>query len=100
VARDFKKLGLDRLSQNIATSINKPTGRLVTGDLASGEVVEVEFNGVDLEESVTVSPRRTGAIILEIALDSPQYMSYELDGTTLSVTLPGARTGTIKFWAF
>lgn len=99
MARDFKKLGLDRLSQNIATSINKPTGRLVTGDLASGEVVEVVFDNATAG-SATVSPRRTGAIILEIALDSPQYMSYELDGTTLSVTLPGARTGTIKFWVF
>ena len=98
-AFDFQSLGLDRLSQNIKRAVTNPTGTLTTGDITKGELVSVTFSG-SLEETVTVSPRRSGAIMLDIALDGIGEIYYGIIDTTLTVTLNNNNTGTIKFWVF
>ena len=99
MAFDFQKLGLDRLSQNIARSVNSPVGSLVTGDITKGEVVEVTFDS-ESEKTAIVSKRRTGAIPINVALSSVCEMFWAISETTLTVSLNTSRSGTVSFWVF
>lgn len=97
---DFQSLGIDRLAQNIARSVNKPTGTLVTGDITRGEVVEVSFSASS-EETATTKTRRVGAIPLYAFFDnSNRDMQWKTEDETLTVRLSSSATGTAKFWVF
>ena len=98
MARDFKKLGLDRISQNIATSVNRATGNLVTGDITRGEVVEVAFNN-STTGTAQVKERRVGAIPLDQPFATDSW-EWSISGTTLTVVYQGNQTGTSRFWVF
>lgn len=96
---DFQKLGFDRLSQNIARSVNNPVGTLVTDDITKGDVIEVTVEGGT--GTANVASRRVGAIPISIAFNSPAEVMWSISGTTLSVeTDPGSTTGTITFYVF
>lgn len=93
---DFQKLGLDRISQNIARSVNRVTGTLVTGDITRGAVVEVSIESN--AGSATVKARRVGAI--PISNPSANDLKWSISGTTLSVSQSGGGDGTVAFWVF
>ena len=96
MAFDFQKLGLDRIAQNIAKSVNEPRGALVTGDIGSGEVVEVQMDGST--GMATVSDRRVGALLLENS--AADDLKWSISGTTLTATQSGGGPTTVKFWVF
>jgi len=100
VASTFQKLGVDRISQNIARAVNSPRGSLVTGDITAGEVVSVTITSG--EGSATVSQRRTGAIPIGQNMSyggGDRGFSWSISGTTLSVETYGD-DGTMDFWVF
>ena len=102
MAFDFQKLGLDRLSQNVARAVNNPVGTLVTGNITKGEVVSVVIDG-DTTGSATVSARRTGAIPISVEISGASPVceyKWSISGTTLSVELNASRDATIQFWVF
>ena len=96
MASTFQKLGVDRISQNIARAVNSPRGALVTGDITSGEVVSVSISSN--EGSATVAQRRTGAILL--SNPSATDLRWSISGTTLSVEQLGGGDSTVEFWVF
>jgi hypothetical protein len=96
---DFQKLGSDRFSQNIKRAITNPVGSLSTGDISKGVAVDVEFSA-ETTQTATVAPRRTGAILLDVGLDSICEIIWHIEDTLLTVTLNASRTGTVKFWVF
>lgn len=97
---NYQKLGLDRLSQNIARAVNKPTGNLVTGDITKGKVVTIEFTAGN-GGSAEVGPRRVGAIPLSAIFDGvSREMKWDIQDTTLVLTLNSATTGLVSFWVF
>lgn len=96
---DFTRLGFDRLTGNISRAVNKPTGRLTTGDITRGELVTVSFDN-DSEASTTVKPRRQGALISDVDLDNMCEIHWTINGTVLNVTLNVSRSGSITFWVF
>jgi hypothetical protein len=95
----YKKLGSDRVMQNIASAINSGVGSVTTGNITRGEVVDVAFDS-SANEAVEVGPRRTGAIPIELDLDGLAECIWSIDGNTLNVLLNIARTGTCRFWVF
>lgn len=97
---DFQKLGNDRFSQNIKRAITNPVGNLTTGSLTAGSKVVVEFDGTSANATATVSPRRTGAILISVDLNAMNEIHWSISGTTLSVRTNTARTGTVTFWVF
>lgn len=62
---NFKKLGLDRLNQNIANAINQPTGTVVTGDITRGSIVEHTTSSNTVEE-IKIRARSTGCFPITI----------------------------------
>ena len=96
---DFKKLGLDRIATGISSAVNRPTGRLVTGDITRGTVVEVVVDG-GTTGSATVSARRTGAILISTDCIAHRY-AWSISDTTLTVTTSGSASGeAFEFWVF
>lgn len=96
---NFDKLSRDRFSQNVQRAFGTPGTGLFTGDITKGEVVEVTFSAA-MAGSATIKPRRTGAILLEVDLDTICEYMWVRDGTKLRVTLNGNRTGSLLFWVF
>jgi len=96
---DFTKLGFDRLTGNIARAVNQPTGRLVTGDITRGDVVEVNLN-IASTGSASVKPRRTGAILIGASFTGNGEYRWEINSTVLTVTANADLTGTFTFWVF
>lgn len=96
---DFQKLSNDRLYQNIKRSVDGAVGVLVTGDITKGTVVDVTFDASN-EESVTVSGRRTGAILVNSTFGATSEVIQELNDTILTVYVTGSPTGTLSFWVF
>ena len=99
MAFDFQKLGIDRLSQNVARSVNQPVGALVTGDITKGSVVEVVIDNAS-SGSTNVSARRTGALLLGMSYSGNAEYKWDIVESTLTVDLNGSVTGTFKFWVF
>jgi len=99
MAFDFQKLGIDRLSQNVARSVNQPVGALVTGDITKGSVVEVVIDNAS-SGSTKVSARRTGALLLGMSYSGNAEYKWDIVESTLTVDLNGSVTGTFKFWVF
>ena len=93
---DFQKLGLDRAAQNIARAVNSPNGRLVTGDITKGEVVEVSITSNS--GTSVVKARRVGA--MPISNPSGNDLQWSISGTTLSVSQSGGGDQTVAFWVF
>lgn len=97
---DFNKLGLDRISQNIAKAVNNPTGGVVTGDITRGEVVEVTFKNAT-EATANVKERRTVALPGSFSdLSDTKELCWGISGTKLTVKVNTSYTGTISFWVF
>jgi hypothetical protein len=98
---DFRKLGFDRVSQSIANAVNKPSGsNLTTGVIESGEVVSVTF-AASTTGTARVKGRRTGAVPISNELTAAaRSFLWSISGTTLTVTLDAAGTGTLTFWVF
>lgn len=101
---DFQKLGADRMVQNVARAINKPTGTLFTGDITKGDVVVVDnFSGG--VGTARVKARRTGALPLEFRdpSDDAHELSWYIEGTTLTVNMKSGNAGEgaiARFWVF
>jgi len=96
---DFQKLGLDRIAQNIARSVNSPTGTLTTGDITRGDVVTVQFPGTT-EASAKVKARRTGAILIDNPCTTADYRGHTISGGVLTVKFSGNISDTLTFWVF
>lgn len=95
----FQKLGLDRISQNIAKAVNDPTGTLFVGDITRGDVVTVTFSAADTG-STQVKDRRVGAAPINVDLDAVAEYIWTISDNVLSVTLNAPKTGTISFWVW
>ena len=101
MAFDFQKLGIDRLSQNVARSVNQPVGALVTGDITRGEVVTVGPDFTGNSASATVSARRTGAIMIQREGTTDTHLrAWVIEGTKLTVYQHNAAATTYTFWVF
>jgi hypothetical protein len=98
----YRKLGMDRNQMGVGQAFGSGTGSLVTGDITRGEVVEVIITVANAGGSATVSPRRTGAIPIAIALDDTnEAWNWSITGTTLSVNwTAGSTDGVMHFWVF
>ena len=103
MAFDFQKLGIDRLSQNVARSVNQPVGALVTGNITKGEVVSVTVGTSTVgatSATATVSGQRTGAILISTDCIAHRY-AWSISDTTLTVTTSGSASGeAFEFWVF
>ena len=92
-------LGLFLLATGISSAVNQPTGRLVTGDITRGSVVEVVIDNAS-SGSTNVSARRTGALLLGMSYSGNAEYKWDIVESTLTVNLNGSVTGTFKFWVF
>jgi hypothetical protein len=98
---DFQKLGSDRFSQNIKRAITNPVGNVVTGDITKGEIVTVGPDFTGNEATATVSPRRTGAIMIARTGTTDTHLrAWYIVDTTLTVTQNNAEETTYTFWVF
>lgn len=96
MAFDFQKLGVDRLAQNVARSINNPKGgNLTTGSIGDGEVVEVNV----ADATTTIRARATGAILIGTTGGNVNTLDYTVSGGKLTLTFTGTATG-LTFWVF
>lgn len=99
MARDFQKLGLDRIAVNTAKIAGAGSGNVVTGDITRGEIVEASSSTT--LASVSVRSRPTGAILIELRGDSddPKEVIWYFEGGKL---FHAVNTGTaeLRFWVF
>ena len=100
---DFQKLGLDRISQNIARSVNSATGNLVTGDITKGEVVEHTTSGSGVEY-VNIRSRSTGAVPISVWFTNSGSAdwNFELQSSNnrIAVKTSSATPCVFKFWVW
>jgi hypothetical protein len=99
---DFQKLGMDRMSQNIKRAVDKPTGKLTTGDITKGEIVKVTVTAGDTTGTATVTSRRTGAIPIAFeTVEAQTEWGWAISGTILTVTMLAEAEDTVAtFWVF
>jgi hypothetical protein len=105
---DFQKLGLDRLSTNIAKTVGAGLGSVVTGDITRGEVVEVTLGtsatARSATGSATVKTRRVGAELLGMdyvdGADDFTEFKWSISDETLTVETRETIFGTFSFWVF